>query len=45
MHLYGKQGPRPGRKMGHVTAVGPTAAAAERTALAARADLDDSDAV
>ena len=45
LHLYGKQGPRPGRKMGHVTVVGPTAAAAERTALAARADLDDSDAV
>lgn len=45
LHLYGKQGPRPGRKMGHVTAVGPTAAAAERTALATRADLDHSDAV
>jgi 5-(carboxyamino)imidazole ribonucleotide synthase len=45
LHLYGKQGPRPGRKMGHITAVAQTAAAAERIAVAARADLDASDAV
>jgi 5-(carboxyamino)imidazole ribonucleotide synthase len=25
LHLYGKPGPRPGRKMGHLSAVGDTA--------------------
>ena len=35
VHLYGKRRSRPGRKMGHVTALGPTVAAAE--ALASRA--------
>ncbi len=28
LHLYGKRGPRPGRKMGHLSGVGPTAAEA-----------------
>jgi 5-(carboxyamino)imidazole ribonucleotide synthase len=36
LHLYGKAQPRPGRKMGHVTALGPNAAAALQTALDAR---------
>lgn len=35
VHLYGKRRSRPGRKMGHVTALGPDIAAAE--AIAARA--------
>jgi 5-(carboxyamino)imidazole ribonucleotide synthase len=39
LHLYGKSAPRPGRKMGHVTALAPTAAEAARRALAARASL------
>lgn len=39
LHLYGKVEPRPGRKMGHLTATGPTAEAALRTALAAREAL------
>lgn len=35
LHLYGKSEPRPGRKMGHLTATGKTAdEAAERVALA-----------
>jgi 5-(carboxyamino)imidazole ribonucleotide synthase len=37
LHLYGKAQARPGRKMGHVTALGLDAAAALRTALDARA--------
>jgi 5-(carboxyamino)imidazole ribonucleotide synthase len=36
LHLYGKAEARPGRKMGHLTAVADTAAEAARTALAAR---------
>lgn len=36
LHLYGKAHPRPGRKMGHLTAFGPTAADAARDVLAAR---------
>ncbi len=32
VHLYGKRRARPGRKMGHVTALGPDLAAAEATA-------------
>ena len=36
LHLYGKSAPRTGRKMGHLTAFGPTAAEAARLALAAR---------
>jgi 5-(carboxyamino)imidazole ribonucleotide synthase len=36
LHLYGKASARPGRKMGHVTALAPTVEEAERLALAAR---------
>ena len=39
LHLYGKVSARPGRKMGHLTALGTTAEAAAETALAARALL------
>ncbi len=39
LHLYGKDQARPGRKMGHLTAVATTPAEAERTVLAARAAL------
>ncbi len=37
LHLYGKREPRPGRKMGHLTALADTAEAATERALAARA--------
>jgi 5-(carboxyamino)imidazole ribonucleotide synthase len=36
LHLYGKTEPRPGRKMGHLTAMADTPVAALRTVLAAR---------
>lgn len=36
LHLYGKADPRPGRKMGHITAVGHTVADAQDRVLAAR---------
>lgn len=36
LHLYGKTDPRPGRKMGHLTAMADTPEAAVRTVLAAR---------
>jgi 5-(carboxyamino)imidazole ribonucleotide synthase len=39
LHLYGKDAPRPGRKMGHLTATATTLAEAERRVLAARAAL------
>lgn len=39
LHLYGKTEARPGRKMGHLTALAPTAEEAAETALAARAAL------
>jgi 5-(carboxyamino)imidazole ribonucleotide synthase len=39
LHLYGKHEPRPGRKMGHMTALGETSAAARARVLAARAAL------
>ena len=39
LHLYGKSDPRPGRKMGHLTALGPTVAEAEAAARAARLAL------
>ena len=39
LHLYGKAEARPGRKMGHVTALGDDVEAARATALAARAAL------
>ncbi|MDT7603633.1 MAG: 5-(carboxyamino)imidazole ribonucleotide synthase [Acidobacteriota bacterium] len=36
LHLYGKSAPRPGRKMGHITAHAPSTDEALRTVLAAR---------
>jgi 5-(carboxyamino)imidazole ribonucleotide synthase len=36
LHLYGKDGPRPGRKMGHLTAIGSTVQEAQDRVLAAR---------
>ncbi len=39
LHLYGKREPRPRRKMGHVTALGATAATARDTVVAARGRL------
>ncbi|MEN0112025.1 MAG: ATP-grasp domain-containing protein, partial [Planctomycetota bacterium] len=39
LHLYGKEAPRVGRKMGHLTAVGETSEAAREAARAARAAL------
>jgi 5-(carboxyamino)imidazole ribonucleotide synthase len=39
LHLYGKTDPRPGRKMGHLTALAPTPEEAARTVLAAREAL------
>jgi 5-(carboxyamino)imidazole ribonucleotide synthase len=41
LHLYGKQQARPGRKMGHLTAVGPSIEQAAETALRARSALQD----
>ena len=39
LHLYGKQQARPGRKMGHLTALGATAEEARRRVVAARTAL------
>lgn len=39
LHLYGKHQPRPGRKMGHLTALGETVAAARQKVIAARQAL------
>jgi 5-(carboxyamino)imidazole ribonucleotide synthase len=39
LHLYGKQHPRPGRKMGHITVVADTVEEAAARALEARAVL------
>jgi 5-(carboxyamino)imidazole ribonucleotide synthase len=39
MHLYGKRQPRPGRKMGHLTALADSTTAAARAALEARSRL------
>jgi 5-(carboxyamino)imidazole ribonucleotide synthase len=39
LHLYGKRAPRPGRKMGHLTALASTVEEASATVLAARAAL------
>ena len=39
LHLYGKLTPRPGRKMGHLTALQPDPEAAGRTVLQARDSL------
>jgi 5-(carboxyamino)imidazole ribonucleotide synthase len=36
LHLYGKTEPRPGRKMGHITAMGHTVAEAQERAITAR---------
>lgn len=36
LHLYGKSGARPGRKMGHLTAMAPTAQEAQDLVVAAR---------
>lgn len=41
LHLYGKSEPRPGRKMGHLTALASTVDEAHKTVLAARAALLD----
>jgi 5-(carboxyamino)imidazole ribonucleotide synthase len=43
LHLYGKDPPRPGRKMGHLTALGPTAGVARERVLVARALLPSSE--
>ena len=40
LHLYGKGEPRPGRKMGHITAVAPTPEEAARRVLEARKALN-----
>ena len=39
LHLYGKADPRPGRKMGHITALGSDTDAALQTAVMARRAL------
>lgn len=39
LHLYGKSEPRPGRKMGHLTATAASAQAAERLVREARSSL------
>ena len=39
LHLYGKIAPRPGRKMGHITALADTADEARRLAVRARQSL------
>ena len=39
LHLYGKSEPRPGRKMGHLTATAATAPQAERLVREARSRL------
>jgi 5-(carboxyamino)imidazole ribonucleotide synthase len=39
VHLYGKRDPRPGRKMGHLTALGSTVAEALRDVVEARRAL------
>jgi 5-(carboxyamino)imidazole ribonucleotide synthase len=41
LHLYGKKEPRPGRKMGHLTALANSAGEALEVALSARARLID----
>lgn len=43
LHLYGKEDPKPGRKMGHITAVAESTMAAERVVRAARESLKQSD--
>jgi 5-(carboxyamino)imidazole ribonucleotide synthase len=41
LHLYGKEQARPGRKMGHLTAMADTPTAARQTVIAARSALKD----
>ena len=41
LHLYGKAEPRPGRKMGHLTALADTAAEAAARVIAARRSLTE----
>ncbi|MGE0384027.1 MAG: 5-(carboxyamino)imidazole ribonucleotide synthase [Gammaproteobacteria bacterium] len=41
LHLYGKDEAKPGRKMGHLTALGTSAEGAARDVIAARAALTD----
>ncbi len=41
LHLYGKHEPRPGRKMGHLTAIAPTPEEAAQIAVEARRRLTD----
>jgi len=41
LHLYGKKNPGMGRKMGHITALGPTTSAARELVLAARDRLQN----
>jgi 5-(carboxyamino)imidazole ribonucleotide synthase len=43
LHLYGKQSARPGRKMGHLTALAPAPSEARETALKARRALGAKD--
>ena len=42
LHLYGKRDPKPGRKMGHLTALAENGAAAEQLVRDARAALTES---
>jgi 5-(carboxyamino)imidazole ribonucleotide synthase len=39
LHLYGKAQPKPGRKMGHLTVLAPSAKQAVEEVLAARSRL------
>ena len=39
LHLYGKSAPRPGRKMGHLTALAGSASEAKARVIQARAAL------
>lgn len=41
LHLYGKEDPRPGRKMGHLTATAPNVDQAQRAVIAARTALSE----
>ncbi len=41
LHLYGKDVPKVGRKMGHITALGPTVEIARQRAVEARRRLTD----
>jgi 5-(carboxyamino)imidazole ribonucleotide synthase len=45
LHLYGKIEPRPGRKMGHLTATAATGAEAGRIVQEARCQLENSKAI